>query len=182
MSLQGGSDSSNRSSITLELVPEDPRDADPALIDAVGRDTADALRTEGYAVEPLYTTHRGGFFVDVIIPFLNVIWTNKDVILADGSALVTILTPIVLIARSLYKAHEKRVGKEASQQSSIKITAEIDGVPISIEATDLGTADAALKLAQRFQTQHPAAAAKVTPRSNIKVKGTVPKRQQRKRR
>ena len=48
-------DNSNRFKITLEVVPDDPHDADPALVDAVGRDAADALRNDGYTIEPVYT-------------------------------------------------------------------------------------------------------------------------------
>ncbi len=50
---------------TLEIVPDDPGDADPALVDAIGRDTTEALRQDGSRVEPIYTGQRGGFLVDV---------------------------------------------------------------------------------------------------------------------
>ncbi|MFL5625949.1 MAG: hypothetical protein ACJ788_10200 [Ktedonobacteraceae bacterium] len=182
MNPQSESDSSGRFIITLEVVTEDPHDADPALVDAVGRNTTDALRSDGYTIEPVYTGQRGGFLIDVVIPFLTTIWVQKDVILADGSALVTIFTPVILVAKHLKEAHEKRVGKDANQQSPIKITTEIDGVPLSIEPPDLETAEAALKLAQRFQTAYPVVAAMVTPQSKVKVKGSVPKKPSRKRR
>jgi len=48
-------DNSNRFKITLEVFPDDPHDADSALADAVGRDAADALRNDGYTIEPVYT-------------------------------------------------------------------------------------------------------------------------------
>jgi hypothetical protein len=117
------------------------------------------------------------------MPVLATAWTQKDVILADGSALITIFTPVVLIVKYLHEAHERRVGKDAAQQSPIKITAEIDRACISIEAPDLETAEAAIsKLAQRFQTQHPAIASRVTSQSNAKLKARVSKRPPRKRR
>jgi hypothetical protein len=167
--------------LTLEVVPEDPQDADPALVDAVGRDTAEGLRTTGYTVKPVYTGQRGGFLVDVVIPFLTTVWTQKEVILADMSALVGILSAAVSVVLHLRKAYEKRVGKDALQQAPIKITAEIDGIPISIEVPDLESAESTLRLVRRFHIQHPAAAAKVTPQSTLKIKGKVPKRQSRKR-
>lgn len=162
------------------MVPEDPQDADPALVDAVGRDTAGVLRTTGYAVKPVYTGQRGGFLVDVVIPFLTTVWTQKEVILADMSALFAILSAAVSVGQYLRKAYEKRVGKDALQQAPIIITAEVDGAPISIEVPDLESAEGALNLVRRFQAQHPAAAAKVTPQSTLKIKGRVPKRQSRK--
>jgi hypothetical protein len=182
MSPQSVSDNLDRFTIKLDVVPEDPHDADPALIDGVGRDTADALRNDGYVIEPVYTGQRGGFFIDVVMPLLTTIWAQKDVILSDGSALVTMLTPVVLIAKHLREAHRQRMGKDAAQQSPIKITAEIDGVPILIETSDLETAEAALKLAHKFQSQHPAVAANVKSQSKVKVTGSVSKRQPRKRR
>jgi hypothetical protein len=60
--------------------------------------------------------------------------------------------------------------------SPIKITVEISGVPISIETPDLEAAEGAMKLVQRFQTQHPTVASQVTSQSNIKVQGSVPKK------
>ncbi|GHO96647.1 hypothetical protein KSF_066950 [Reticulibacter mediterranei] len=152
------------------------------MVDAVGRDTVDVLRDEGYIFEPVYAGQRGGFLVDVIVPFLNTLWTQKDVILADSSALVTIFTPIVLIGRQLQEAYKKRSEKSNAQQSSIKLVTEIDGIPFFIEATDLEAAEAAMELARRFQMQHSVVAAKMTNRSNVKVKASIPKRQPRKRR
>ena len=132
-------------------------------------------------MKPVYTGQRGGFLVDVVIPFLTTVWTQKEVILADMSALVGILSAAVSVVLHLQKAYEKRVGKDALQQAPIKITLEIDNVSISVEAPDLQSAEAALTLARRFQIHHPAAAAKVTPQSTLKIKGNVPKRQSRKR-
>src|SRR4051794_23656169 len=107
MNTQLSSESQGHFIITVEVVPEDPLDADMALVDAVGRDTADALRLDGYTIEPVYTGQRGGFLVDVVVPFFNAIAANRDIILADASELVTILTPVVLIARHLLKAHKR---------------------------------------------------------------------------
>jgi hypothetical protein len=59
---------------------------------------------------------------------------------------------------------------------------EVDGASISIEAPDLENAEAAMKLAQRFQMQHPAVASQVTSQSSAKLKARVPKRPPRKRR
>src|SRR6266568_5838573 len=96
--------------LTLEVVPQDPQDADSALVNAVGRDTAGALSNDGYTIEPLYTNQRGGFLVEVI-PFLTTVaadtWAQKDVILGDLSALVTILSAVIPVIKHMRKAHEK---------------------------------------------------------------------------
>ena len=176
MSFQQESDDPVNLTITLELAPEDSHDADPALVNAVGRDAADALRNDGYTIKSVYTGQRGGFLVDVVIPLLAAAWAQRDAILADGSALVTIFTPVVLIARHLQKAHKRQMGKDIAQQPSIKISVEIDGASISIEVPNLETAEAAMKLARRFQTKHPAVASKVTSQSKTKLKGNIPKK------
>ena len=179
MDTQAESDNSNRFRITLEVVPDDPHDADPALVDAVGRDAADALRSDGYTIEPVYTGQRGGGF---LVNVLATAWAQKEVVLADGSALITIFTPVVQIAKRLHEVHELRKGKDAAQQSPIKIAVEVDGASISIEAPDLEAAEGAMKLAQRFQMQHPVVASKVTSQSSVKLKASVSRRPPRKRR
>jgi hypothetical protein len=159
--------------ITLEIVSENPFDTDPAMVDELGRETADALRKDGYEIKPNYTGQRGGFNISVLIPFLSTIWAQRDIILADGSALVTIFTPVVLIIKYVQEVNDRHKGKEETPHSTIKIAVEIDGASISIEAPDLETAEASFKLAQRFQAQHPSIAPQVTSYSNAKVKCTV---------
>ena len=68
MDTQAESDNSNHFKITLEVIPDDPHDADPALVDAVGRDTVDALRNDGYTIEPVYTGTRGQYGPAVSLP------------------------------------------------------------------------------------------------------------------
>jgi hypothetical protein len=182
MNFQSDSESSGNLTLTLEVDSQDLQNADPALVHAIGRDIVDVLRNDGYTIKPVYTGQRGGFLVDIVIPFFTTTWAQKEVILADVGALVTIFTPVVLVAKHLQEAHKQNIGKDAAQQSPIRIIAEIDGAPIAIEAPDLETAEAAMKLAQRFQTEHPAVASKVTGQSKTKLKGDVIKKPQYRRR
>ena len=115
MEADPGSPSTQQITFTLEVASDDLSDADPALVDAVGRDTADTLRSDGYVVKSVYTGQRGGFLVDVIIaltPIATEAWANKDIILADTSAMVTILITAVPFARYLRRAFAKCVGKD----------------------------------------------------------------------
>src|SRR5438132_1108276 len=107
MDAQTPSDNSHPLSITLEVISEDPNEAATAETYAVGRDTADALRNDGYTIQPVYTGRRGGFLVDVVFPMLTTMWDQKEVILADVSALITILTPVVRVVQHLRTAHEQ---------------------------------------------------------------------------
>lgn len=174
--------SSHCYTITLGVVSEDPQDSDPALVDAVGRDITDALSKNGFTIEPIYMGQRGGFLVNVLIPFLAATWTSKDIILADSSALVTLMAPVFTLVQHLREVHEKRVGKEAFQQAPIKISVKVSGASISVEAPDLETAEGAMNLALHFQAEHPTVASRVTSQSNVQVTGSVPKRPPRKRR
>jgi hypothetical protein len=74
------------------------------------------------------------------------------------------------------------VGKEESVARPIKIMVEIDGASLVIEASDVMQANAALKLALKYRSEHPTTATQVTTKSKIKVQGQMPARKRRKRR
>src|SRR5437868_15195069 len=94
-------------SITLEVISEDPDVTSAADAYAVGRDSANALRDDGYTIQPVYTGQRGGeFLVDVVFPLLNTMWVHKDVIFADVRTLITILTPVLALVQLLREADE----------------------------------------------------------------------------
>ncbi len=175
--------------VVLEIEPEDPHDADIALVDAVRRDVIDALQNDNYRVQFPYTGQRGGItpleVYTAVTDAASYAWAHKDVIeetMNDISTLITLFGGINPILKHVFRANEQRARKEQSTSQPIKITTSIDGTPISVEAPDLEHAEAALLLARRFQSQHPAVAANVTTKSKVKVKGKIPKRQARRRR
>lgn len=174
--------------VVLEIEPENPKDADIALVDAVRRDVIDVLQRNNYHVRFPYTGQRGGVTpIEVYTTVTNAatyVWAHKDVVeetMNDISALITIFGGVIPVIKHVFEANEQRVLKEQIPSQSIKIATTIDGASISVEAPDLEKAEAALLLARRFQSQHPTVAAKVTTKSKIKVKGNVPKRQARRR-
>ena len=168
---------------TLEVLPEDANDADPALISALGRDVADIFRAQGETVKPVYTGERGGEFLVEVTTLLTTAWANKEIILSDMSALVSILTPLVLATRSLRHAYEQRVGKPLAQQPPLAITIEVHGITMKVEATDQQDAVAiATELSQHFQAQHPEVSAQPIASATPKIRASVPKRPTRKRR
>src|SRR2546423_11453094 len=128
--------SSGTFTFTLEVRPADANDSDPALVSAVGSDVASIYRARGETVEPVYTGQRGGEFLVQITTLLTTAWVNKEIILSDVSALVSILTPLVLAARYLWNAYERRVGKDRAQQHPIAITIEVNDITMKVEATD----------------------------------------------
>lgn len=167
----------------LQLDSEDAQAPDPALVDAVGRDFVDLLRREGNSYRPVYTGARGGFLVDISVflaPYLANIWAQKDVILADGSALVTILGAAVATKKYLQHALEQRMGKTTTPAPPIKMTLEIEGLPVQIEVPDVQRAEEIIELAQRLSAQQPMA--HITRGSKARMKASVPRKPPHKRR
>jgi hypothetical protein len=141
---QQDSTTSQPITLTLEVVPEDPQNSDLALVDAVGRDTSDALRSEGYTVQPVYTGTRGAPLVE-IIAFLSqtlaAAWANKEALIADVSGLVTILTAVTTVVEKARQAYEKRVGKDTAQQYPISFTLDINDMSVPFAVADVEIAE-----------------------------------------
>jgi hypothetical protein len=171
--------------LTLEVVPENPLDSDPALVDGVGRDTADGLRSEGYIVQPAYTGTRGGPLFEIYV-FLSqtfaAAWANKEALIADVSGLVTILSAAASVVKKARQAYEQRVGKDTAQQYPISFTLDINGTSVPFAVADVAGAEDFLKMAQRLQASHPSLQGTDPSRSKAGVKARVPKQPQRKRR
>lgn len=175
---------------TLKLVAAE-QEGDPALVNALGRDTAAALQQQGYTLHPVHAEQKekgGGFIVEVVTTITQLAamaWDLRAVaeeVLADLSALITIFGAINPALKQVFHAHERQVGKQESTNTPIIISLEIDGAPLLITAPDLEQAEAALKLALRFRTAHPAVARQVTTKSKVKAQGRVPARKRRRRR
>jgi hypothetical protein len=185
MGSQQDSTASQSITLTLEVVPENPLDSDPALVDAVGYDTTNALRNEGYTVKPVYTGRRGSPLVE-IITFLSqtlaTAWANKEILIADVSGLVTILTAAAAIVSKARQAYEKRVGKDTAQQYPISFTLDINGMLVPFAVSDAASAEEILQMAQRLQASHPALKGTDPSRDKVGVKASVPKQPPRKRR
>jgi hypothetical protein len=176
--------------VTLELVAEEG-EYDPALINVLGYETVAVLQQEGYTARPAaYTGRKGveGFLVEFVITVqqvANVLWAQHVAIaegIADLSGLVTIFGYILPMLQRMRQTFERQVGEKESQAHPIKITVEIDGAPLVIEASDIAQADAALKLALKYHSAYPATSSQVTTKSKTKVQGGVPARKRRPRR
>lgn len=176
--------------VMFELAAEEGED-DAALINMVGHETVSALQQEGYTARPpVYTGQKGaeGFlveFVTMIQQTATTVWNDHMAIaegIADLSGLITIFGGILPVLKRMWQAHEKHVSEEKGTTRLIKMMVEIDGAPLVIEASDITQADAALKLALKYRSAHPAAATQVTTKSKVKVRGQVPARKRRPRR
>jgi hypothetical protein len=158
----------------LEFSPTDASDADPTLIDAIARDVVTRLREQGETIQPVYNGQRGG---DLLLQIVSAAWMNRDILMSDLSSLVTILTPVVLIAQHIRHAYTRRVGAEATQQKPVTVTLEVNGLTMKIETVSATDAtEVATKLAQYIQAQ-PLPSGEQTDRPlTPKVKAHIPKR------
>lgn len=175
--------------VTLELLSEGSYEADFALVAAVGRATVEVLEQERYMVRPVAPGQRGGDFVVQVLALLEAVpadvWAQRALVervMTDAGTLVTICVGVVPLLRQLLRVHKQQEAKQHMNQQPLKMTLEIDGHPVSVEAQDVEEAEAAFKLAKRIYEQQPDVAKRVTPRSSVKVKGTLPAQPQRKRR
>ncbi len=78
-----------------------------------------------------------------------------------------IITSILGVIQIFSNFRRITKNKANEQVNTIKITLEIDGEPISIEAADIESVEEVLKLAQRLQATNP----------SIGLKGKIPQRQ-----
>ncbi len=175
----------------LTCISQNPKDSDPWLVGMVARETARALRKDGYMVEPESTGNRGivNFIVEAFTTLEQIpseLWMHKDVV-EFIATLCTIFQSVIPAAKHLKEAcshwanrnkTKYRTQNTGQAEAHIKITAEIEGTPITIETHELEstqTALLALKMAQRFHAMHPDI--KVTPQSKVRLTGSVEKRQ-----
>ncbi len=180
------SEPSQEQVILFELVPERSDENDPALINTLGSEITTQLQQEGYIVSsPVYSGQKGGFLVELVTAIQQIAvttWNNHALIaegIADLSGLVTIFGGMLPVLKRMSHSHEQQVGKAESAARPIKITAEIDGVPLVIEASEVAQADAAFKLALKYHSLCPHKAAQVTAKSKTKIQGQVPARKRR---
>lgn len=198
MSLDTESHGQQHLTMTLELLSEGIYEADLVLVNAVGADIVTRLQQHDYLVEPVPTGLRGGEFLIQITTtlttdmtsFAMMVWANKETlerVLADASALVVAWGGIIPLLKHMIRVHEVRseqripaaaAGKPAKP---MKITVEIDGAPVTVEAEDIEQAEAGIRCAQHFYESHPVVAKNVTPQSKIHVKGHLPAQPQRRR-
>lgn len=166
--------------VLLELLPADADDADPALITAIGTEVATRLRNQGETVQPVYKGQRGG---ELLLQILSTAWANKEIILSDLSSLVTLLTPMVLIAQHVKHAHSNQVGKEIAQQHPVAVMLEIKGMTLMVETTDEKDAEiVANRIAQQILAQPSPVSDQAFLPQTAKVQAHIPKRPSRKRR
>jgi aryl-alcohol dehydrogenase-like predicted oxidoreductase len=170
----------------LEIVPEDVRDADVAVMGEVGRSVIADLKQEGYTVHPVATGQRGA--LELLYEVMNTVgtlagdaWQHKD-ILDTISSIYTIFVAASPIAMHLLYGKGKRPASTTNEREhdpEIQVSIKVDGAKIEVTSRDLENDERVRELAQRFLAAHPSV--KVTPQSKVSIKGTVRKHQKRRR-
>jgi hypothetical protein len=177
-------------SFVFELLTEGTHEADIALVNTIGQEVSTALQNEGgrvQSVSPPGAASRGGEFLAGLVTFVATTavsaWVHRDAVLADAGALVEICTGVVPVLRWLLRSHKQHAEQINTTPPPPKITLEIDGAVITVEAADIEDAEAAaFKLAQRFLKQHPTVARKATTHSKVKAQAKLPPQPRLKRR
>ena len=181
--------------ITLTLSPEGSSEADIALVAAIGLDVSQALRARGDRIETPGTarTTRGGgdFVVTVITTVMQLasdMWTHKEIaegMINDANSLVSLckdaIAPIILAIAHAHKKHSATASSTGGTQP-MRVTVEIDHRPVTVEAVDGKQIEVGLRIAQQFYERYPQEAARVSPKSQVKIQAHVPAQKQRKRR
>ncbi len=185
--------------IILEILAEDPHDADPVAIGEVGREILNEVKQDNIKIESVYTGQRGG--PGLLFEVFNQVQAAGQVVWADIyaqgntlgviSSIVTILgaaSPVVKRVSQALAKHNAKQAKlaaatsttPAQEQHPIRILLTIDGAAIPVEVSNFQDAKAMLELAQEFHAKYPNVNA--TPQSEVKIQTVVPKKERRKRR
>jgi hypothetical protein len=172
MSNRRTSDTSNIEDliIRLEVIPEDEENVNIADIDDVGRSIFDQLTTHGFTVVPVPAGKKGGEPVfDILVQASHILVANKDWFLAMLDALPPILQCLII-------TRDKRAAKEKTKRSPLKISLQVDGKPVVIETEKLADAEELLK---QLQVIHPGNTSQSSPKTDIKIQVSVPKKKRR---
>jgi hypothetical protein len=144
--------------IRLAFVEADPQQPDPATVDALGRAAFNALRGQGYAVEPAYTGAKGiGALYDVAIQATQVAYENRELL----TTLVEKATEILLVLVALRKEREK-----SDEGVPAEITITIDNRSITLPPAEVESDQALL---ERLLQEHPDLPQAVTPTSQVTI-------------
>ncbi|WP_052889389.1 hypothetical protein [Thermogemmatispora carboxidivorans] len=153
---------SERLQVLFELVPAPGAEgaADLALLTALHHELATNLQQEGFVLYPPAPTGQKGtpdFFTEawlILQQVAGAVWQRHAAIaegLADLSALVTLFEKLLPVLKRLREHHARLVGQGVSQERALSWTIELQGARLTLEATDLEQAKAALQLAKKLQ-------------------------------
>jgi hypothetical protein len=141
--------------IQLEVVSDEEQPAEIADVDEVRRGLVDQLTQGGHTIKPTSTGVRsGGLLYDILLPIPQILHNNKDWLLP---AIAPVLQCLVIACNS-------RAQQEKAKRSPLKITVEVSGKPVVIEAKDPKDV---VKLLEQLQ---------IVQNDKVKIKVRVPKK------
>lgn len=165
--------------ILLEIVPDDPQVPDPVAIQEVSRQVIQDLKQDGDSVTPVYTGQRGGIDALFQVAISGAQTLGTDIMAhKDVFDVVVSICAILTSVRSLVTHLWHPGGKvERQPHHDVKVTVTIDQGTIELTSSDLADDERVKQLADHFLQLYPAT--KVTPHSQVKVKGRVSPRKRR---
>jgi hypothetical protein len=171
--------------VLLELVPDQPEESDPAFIRAIGRATVETLQRDGFTVQSVYTGQQGGGFLVEILTAVGQLattaWDQRAIleeVLNDSSRLLALSASIFAIIASVKRIYKWRARHTEDVANPLKITIQLNGASITIEATNLAQVQETLtKLVQQLQNTH--TGTQVSSATTLKIQPRIPKKRPR---
>jgi hypothetical protein len=169
--------------LQLHVIPEYAEDTNPALLDEISRELVDNFRSRGYRVQPVYTAEKSGGVFDVVVQLGQNIIAHKELLIA----LIGMAKPALEYLFDKWKAEDETDAEPSEVQpetegdsspqpnTAIRVSLVINEASMTIESSDIESAEDIIKLATRFQAAYPEAASNLTPQSQAQLRITMPK-------
>jgi hypothetical protein len=174
--------------VHLEILPADISQEDLALTNELRNDILGTVNNLGASVPPNEEKVRGGPSpLDILMAlqgaatFVSIHQDAFEQVINTSADLVTICFTIVPFIKSLFDSHKKHA---ATSSGPLKVTLTFNQnqiSSISVEAKDIETEEAGLKLAQKFYQQYPTQAPQISIHSTVSVTAQPPKQPRRRR-
>lgn len=161
-------DNNDQITIQIEFVDADPAQPDPARRSAVADAAMAALRSQGYAPQPVATGAMGGDVYEVVRELAQGAAANKDIVLA----LITgVAAPIVLALAERLKRTPPPPAQPAQPAPPVPQTVIIIAGSQVVLDDQMSDADSLL---QRLLTEDPGLAQRVTPQTTVTIRTAIP--------
>lgn len=107
-------------SIYLDFIAADEQNPDPATVGEVGREIVKQLSRDGYTVQPVYTSEKGGEHYQIIIQALQTAWDHREAIGAAVGGFVGGAAILLGNIKKIIEAIEKIQDKLKNTHSDIE--------------------------------------------------------------
>lgn len=164
--------------IQVAFVPDETSAAmpDPALAEEVGRNVANKLTSQGYAIQPAYTGTRGGALFDVVFQTAQAIQDNKEFLMTLAGLAATIIPLYTQVRKERIDGDRGKDEQKTPPPSPITIVID-NNRTITPLPEEMESSDALLERLLQESVTTP-----ITPQSNVSLRVSVASSSPRRRR